>query len=281
MWSLPHISPFLDKDEEMKKLLLGVIFIAATASAQSTNICVNSTGDSRAPLCDANNYLDVAVMSVIPGTSATSLGKAEDAAHASGDAGVASLAIRSDTLGTAANIAGTAGDYMGLQTDALGALWVDNAGSTNRVCVTIVPDTNAFAANDIIGAAGGGSGLITFSSMFRGGTLSGVLSGVSVVNSEIDGIAFDMCLFNGSPSSSTTTVNGAFTLAAADKQKLLTCFAISDGRAFAAYELYQANALNIALDSPGTSLFAILRTTGAPTWAADQTVDVCATVIQD
>lgn len=60
----------------------------------------------------------VAVTSVVPGTGATNLGKAEDAIAASGDVGVASLAVRND--------AGTAlaadGDYTFLQTDSTGAL---------------------------------------------------------------------------------------------------------------------------------------------------------------
>lgn len=49
-----------------------------------------------------------------PGTGATNLGKAEDAAHVSGDTGVASLGVRTDTLlvGTSAN-----GDYGYLATD--------------------------------------------------------------------------------------------------------------------------------------------------------------------
>lgn len=62
---------------------------------------------------------DVDVTSVVPGTGATNLGKAEDAAHTSGDVGVMSLAVRNDA-GTA--LAGTTGDYIPLTTDSTGAL---------------------------------------------------------------------------------------------------------------------------------------------------------------
>ncbi len=55
------------------------------------------------------------------GTSATSLGKAEDAAHVSGDTGVFVLALRTDTP---ASSAGTTGDYAAFNTDSLGHLWV-------------------------------------------------------------------------------------------------------------------------------------------------------------
>lgn len=58
------------------------------------------------------------ITSVIPGTSATNLGKAEDAATASGDTGVAILERRIDTL---ASSAGTDGDYAFKNQDSLGA----------------------------------------------------------------------------------------------------------------------------------------------------------------
>lgn len=61
-----------------------------------------------------------AITSVIPGTGATNLGKAEDAAHASGDTGVAVWAKRTDT---AASSAGTDGDYATINQDSLGHLW--------------------------------------------------------------------------------------------------------------------------------------------------------------
>lgn len=63
--------------------------------------------------------------SVTPGTSAAHLGKAEDAAHTSGDTGVMSLAVRSDT---AAASSGTTGDYEPLHTDSAGALWARSTG---------------------------------------------------------------------------------------------------------------------------------------------------------
>lgn len=69
----------------------------------------------------------VAVTSVIPGTGATNLGKAEDAVHASGDVGVMSLAVRNDA-GTALS---ADGDYSVLQTDSIGRLRVTGGGTSN------------------------------------------------------------------------------------------------------------------------------------------------------
>jgi len=64
---------------------------------------------------------DVDITSIVPGAAATNLGKAEDAAHSSGDVGVMALGVRKDTpVATAA-----ADDYTPLQTDAAGRLWVN------------------------------------------------------------------------------------------------------------------------------------------------------------
>jgi hypothetical protein len=62
--------------------------------------------------------------SVTPGTSAGHLGKAEDAAHSSGDTGVFMLSVRKDT---ATQLAGTDADYAPIITDANGRLHVINS----------------------------------------------------------------------------------------------------------------------------------------------------------
>jgi hypothetical protein len=63
-----------------------------------------------------NNIGDVDVLSVVPGTGATNLGKAEDAAHSSGDVGVMALGVRQDTQVDF----GADGDYVPLSIDAAG-----------------------------------------------------------------------------------------------------------------------------------------------------------------
>lgn len=66
-------------------------------------------------------------MKVAIGTadSAVMIGHAEDAAHSSGDGGIAVLTRRIDA---AASSAGTSGDYATLDTDATGRLWTREAG---------------------------------------------------------------------------------------------------------------------------------------------------------
>ena len=88
---------------------------------------------------DASNGLDVDVTRIVPGTGATNLGKAEDAAHSSGDTGVMALGVRQD----ADAALGADGDYTPLQVDSNGYLKVNikaGAGSGG----TAMTDDSAF-----------------------------------------------------------------------------------------------------------------------------------------
>lgn len=78
---------------------------------------------------------------IVPGTSATQLGKAEDNPHTSGDTGVFMLAVRSDT---AAATGTTDGDYTALVTDSSGRLHV-NVGNTITVASHAVTNAGTFA----------------------------------------------------------------------------------------------------------------------------------------
>jgi len=87
---------------------------------------------------------DVDVTSIVPGVAATNLGKAEDAAHASGDVGVMVLAVRDDAPSAAK---AAEGDYTPLLTNATGQLYViDPTGNVlittgNASLATIAGDT--------------------------------------------------------------------------------------------------------------------------------------------
>lgn len=74
---------------------------------------------------DATNGLDVDVTRVIPGTSATHLGKAVDSAAGGTDTGVALLAVRDDALTT---LTPADGDYVPLRVDSTGAVHVRISG---------------------------------------------------------------------------------------------------------------------------------------------------------
>jgi hypothetical protein len=84
----------------------------------------DAAGNERGANVNASNQLSVSVDGV--GVTATSLGKAEDAASASGDTGIAILAVRRDFPSTDVN---AAGDYATVQTNRDGALWTAGAAA--------------------------------------------------------------------------------------------------------------------------------------------------------
>jgi len=104
---------------------------------------------------------DVDVTSVVPGTAATNLGKAEDAAHSSGDVGVMAMSVRQNT---AAALSGTDADYQPLITDTNGRLHVLDANSAAiKTAVELIDNAvdgnylnvNAnIAGTDFVGGAG-------------------------------------------------------------------------------------------------------------------------------
>lgn len=153
---------------------------ASSSSTDGDYVTINSDQNGRLyvnAILAANSGVDIGdtdVMSVVPGTGATNLGKAEDAVHASGDTGVMALVVRKDT---AAALAGADGDYAPLEVDANGRLHVnasgvaipvtDNSGSltvdgsvtalVSEKTVTIVTGTAASSGdNSLIAAPGVG-----------------------------------------------------------------------------------------------------------------------------
>jgi hypothetical protein len=143
---------FLD-DSTFTQGLSAVMPIGAIAGTQT--IGADKIG---ALSCSAEGYLnvelqansgvdigDVDVTSIVPGTGATNLGKAEDATHNSGDVGVMSLAVRTDSL---AALADASGKYTPLQVNADGALY------TYTELDTSVGTTNAFNVGGATAASG-------------------------------------------------------------------------------------------------------------------------------
>lgn len=113
-----------DGDYEMLQISAGRLWASATIDAAlpaGTNAIGKLSANGGVIIGDVN------VVSNIPGTTATSLGKAEDAAHVTADTGVFVLAVRDDTLNATS---GTEGDYEALHTNADGALWTSNYPST-------------------------------------------------------------------------------------------------------------------------------------------------------
>jgi hypothetical protein len=103
----------------------GATHVRARSSAYTSgtaNITIASNAAARDGLVTS-----VAISSIVPGGSATTLGKVEDAAAASGDTGVFGLGVRNDALATPTS---TDGDYSQFSVDARGAQFVNPAAFT-------------------------------------------------------------------------------------------------------------------------------------------------------
>lgn len=133
----------------------------ASGHAQVVKLAISTDGSATLIPAEATNGLDVDVTRVIPGTSATHLGKAEDVAAANGDTGVAVLTVRDDTA-TGATDAN--GDYQPLKSDSAGRLHVIEAsGAAAAASLSVLDDwdeSDRAKVNPIAGQAGvqGGSG---------------------------------------------------------------------------------------------------------------------------
>jgi hypothetical protein len=115
----------------------------------------------------------VQVTSQVPGVAATNLGKAEDAAHTSGDTGVMSLAVRNDAGGT---LSGTDGDYSPLQVNSAGALYVTGGGGGTQYveAAAAAADPTGTALN-LISVATPGNEVTAGQNVAARGTIKGEL----------------------------------------------------------------------------------------------------------
>lgn len=115
----------IDADTGAIKTAVEIIDNAISGSEMQVDVVASlPAGTNAIGKLAANSGVDIGdvdVTSIVPGTAATNLGKAEDAAHSSGDTGVMALAVRNDVLAT---LAGADGDYAPLQVDPDGALYV-------------------------------------------------------------------------------------------------------------------------------------------------------------
>src|SRR3990167_772369 len=104
----------------------------APGHTQIIKLAISTDGAATLIPAEATNGLDVDVTRVIPGTSATHLGKAEDVAHASGDVGVLAMAVRRDAAAVGSDVDG---DVSTLNVDANGRLYTNIHDGGNSITV--------------------------------------------------------------------------------------------------------------------------------------------------
>ncbi len=106
--------------------------IAGAVSAGQMQVDVVAalpTGSNAIGKLAANSGVDIGdvdVISILPGTAAANLGKAEDAGHTSGDVGVMALAVRNDSV---AQLTNADLDYSPISVDLLGRVLIVAQGN--------------------------------------------------------------------------------------------------------------------------------------------------------
>lgn len=167
---------------------------------------------------------DVDVTSVISGTGATSLGKAEDAGHSSGDVGVFALAVRNTAFAT---LTSNDLDYSPIAVNGIGA--VRASLSTDTVQQTPVVAEDAAVAS--------GDGLMLAGTVYRSSfsQSAGTSGDASTLNTDTDGRlavnAFGSdtsALTSGCSSVATGTTDVAIHAAVASQHLYITAITCSN-----------------------------------------------------
>lgn len=205
----------------MKNLIKLIALCLIPVAAWGQNIVIRNDGASTT-LTGTN--LDPGALAVsskgelfcTAGTAAASLGKAEDAAHASGDVGVMSLAVYRSSF---TNSVSTAGDYATLIVDGDGRLAVNAqgaaAGSTWQACSGSITNTTqtdikaAVASNRIYVTSIGCNNTATVASTLVFGDGASAIWQGAIGNSTLNGVAGYTMTF---PVPLRTTANTAFTV---------------------------------------------------------------------
>ena len=141
----------IDADTNAIKTAVEIIDNAISGSEMQVDVVASlAVGSAAIGKLAANSGVDIGdvdVTSIVPGTGATNLGKAEDAAHSSGDVGVMPLAVRNDDI---AALGGADGDYAPLQVNAAGALYTNDAsGEAGSILVTGTTAVTSAVSNTV------------------------------------------------------------------------------------------------------------------------------------
>lgn len=167
----------------------------STANGAAISIGTGAAGTGTIRVATASDSSIASIgTSVTPGTSAAHLGKAEDAAAASGDTGVAVLGVRNDTLADKTN---TDGDYSMPSTDIKGRIMTAGAprslkantqtSLSNTTSETTIITATASTFHDVYGLILANTGATTTKVSIRDDTAGTVRAIVEVPTLETRG----------------------------------------------------------------------------------------------
>jgi hypothetical protein len=149
-------------------------------------------------------------------------------------------------------------------------------GKTSQVSVTpTLTASSAYTAGNCVG------GLMTFSSVLLSAG-SGVLQTAIVQCKSVQTVTFKLYVFSANPSSSTFTNKSAPSINSADIAKLIGVYTFSTpDSGLGTHTVYVVNGIGQALNAGATTLYAVLITTGTPTFTATSDINVVLSVLED
>jgi hypothetical protein len=148
--------------------------------------------------------------------------------------------------------------------------------ATTITAAQTVTASSAYASGNAVG------GLITVSNVARVSAGSGLIQSVIIDTKSAQTTSTDLVLFNANPSGSTCTDKTAFSVAAADFDKIIGVAHVTDWTSLGTPSVGQAQnlAMPFALAS-GATVYACLVTRGTPTFAATTDVSVTLRVLRN
>ena len=138
---------------------------------------------------------DVDITSIIPGTGATNLGKAEDTAHTSGDTGTLMLGVRNDSAVTGLSDAN--GDYTPIATDSNGRLFINTISAISSSMTPGTAAANLGKAEDAVHTTGD-TGVAIWAKRTDTPASSGANGDYVTINSDASGYLYTIPRSSGS-----------------------------------------------------------------------------------
>ena len=226
---------------------------------------VAGTGATLPVVLAASQQASPFIQQIWPGTTPYALGKALNAgSYAANDVGVAFGIVRNDALGT--TLIGANGRYGGVAGNSLGQL--EAQGGTPTIAIRVQPTVStspAYAAGDCVG------GKQTLTNAIRVAGNGSILNTINVYDSANQKAAISILFFDADPTAATITDNAAFTIST-DTSKLVGKIDIAAADYVTintrAYACKNALSLGPLLPSSGKNLYAVVVTSGTPTYAA-------------
>jgi hypothetical protein len=154
-----------------------------------------------------------------------------------------------------------------------GSLKVGGKTSTTLVTPTIV--TTAYAVGNVVG------GLFTFTNALQTAQ-SGMLQSVRLSIKSVQTVGFKLYIFGTNPSNTTWTDHAAPAINAADVNFLIDVIPFSSADSgLGTHTTYAFDGIGKAFNAASTSLYGILVTTGAPTFASVSDITIAINILQD